>query len=180
MANPNRDFTPLTLEQWQAKTGIRKERYVRFVGYFLEELTKGQEVMAAALQAGRRMDWRASNGYPLTEKTIARKVEKLISRPDISQAFREATDVATGGDLTLATGLQKMSDWIHGNVEHDGEKLPPSQEMLSKYLALAIPKAPKQVQIDQRVLVAKALVTDEPPAIKARSLDALPGKKGNA
>lgn len=172
---------PYSFEEWQAKTGIRKQRYVRFMRYLYEEASRLGDFEAAKLAAGKRMDWRSSGGYPLSDKVVARKVEQILSRPDINGANREMFAVSAGlyphdvnrmvakhilGEIEVTKHIQTKD-----GVETIVEKAPPSLDAAKLYYNLAMPKPAKQVNVDQRVLVAKTFVTDEPPAIRARVLE---------
>ncbi len=159
---------------------LKRKRHQRFVETFLDELGTGKDVQAAAHEAGRRQGWTTRRGK-LSERAIRVKSEALLVRADITDAIREFFGVAA--EFYPHDGAQMLVRHIKGEipvtrkiVTKDGvdevtEMLPPSLEALKHYHNLTLRKPAKQVQVDQRVLVAKALVTDEPPAIKARSLE---------
>ena len=127
------------------------------------------------------MGWQASNGSQLSGKVSLRKANAILENQDVNLALRElfgAAEKFYPGEA--ATWLVRH---IRGEVEvertvvtKDGvekvkDKLPPSLDALKHYNALAFPKPVKQVQIDSRMIVAKAMVTDEPPEIRARALE---------
>lgn len=104
--------------------------------------------------------------------TALKKAKALLERPEIAYALREAFEKAV--DFTAVDAMQKHVDWIQGNVEHEGKKLPPSFEALKAYEAFAFPKAAKQVNVNQQTLVARVNLRDEAPEIKVRTIEALP------
>lgn len=154
--------------------GEGKKRYQPFYEMTAANLaTLGLE--QAALEAGRKMGWSGWRGIPLTEKAIDKKVRQILKRPDTMEKLGLAYETATG--VSAGALMRKAQAWIDGEIEHDGEKLPPSREMLTKVLDVTLPKAPKQVQIDQRMQIQRigALSnTSGPPALRARVLNPSP------
>jgi hypothetical protein len=164
------------------RTAVRK-RWQAFVEAFVSELPKAESPEAAMLATGKRLGWVNSYGSaPAREKSILKRAKYLLDHHEIAGALRDYFDVAA--DFTAVDAANKLVDWIEGRVEYDTQtvtregaviehkaKMPPSLEALKAYMAVAIPKPAKQVNIDQRTLVAKVLITDKPPVMRARILE---------
>lgn len=169
-------------EDWPELARIGRRRHRRFVAYLLEELAVGDGLDAAGIRAGRRMGWRTGFKTPMKDKALVHKTRVILENSDVAAAMRELfSETETFHPHHAASWLVRH---IKGEVEEekasvtkDGDvikytvKAKPSLAALQAYNALAFPKAAKQVNVDQRVLVAKALVSDEPPAMHVRSLE---------
>lgn len=164
-----------------------KKRYQRFYEMVAEGLAT-QGLDEAAMDAGRRMGW-MSNGFasPLSDKSLRKKVNAILARPDTPAGIRLAVETVTG--FGAPEMIQKVVDHIQGRVKYeetavtkDGEviryekTLPPSREMLTKLMDVTTPKAAKQVNIDQRMLIQRIAPQPGavPPPLRARVLTALP------
>jgi hypothetical protein len=157
-----------------------RARYQQFVDYFLEELAKAPNPSYAAEVAGMRCGWMYRNGYPMKRDAVAKKAERLLRRGDVTEAIRNYFSELA--DFSPVDGARKLVEHIHG-IEHDATVLvdgspvtyrareKPSLDALKHYHALALPKAAKQVNVDQRVVVAKALISETPPPIRVRALE---------
>lgn len=161
-----------------------RQRDERFIALLLDELAKNPDGDAAALSAGMRMMWRTRAGTPMKPAQVAKKVERKLQQEDILAGLRE--HFGQSADFWPQDGASWLVKHIKGEVSYeetavskDGEvvryekTLPPSLSALNAYHALTLPKpaTKKQVQVDQRVLVAKALVSDEPPQMRVRTLE---------
>jgi hypothetical protein len=156
-----------------------RRRHEQFIGYFLEELASHPPEFAAEL-AGMRCHWVFHGGTPMNKYAVAKKAEKLLKRPDITEAIRaHFTELA---DFTPVDGARKLVEHINGieyekTVIVDGQPLTytdkekPSLDALKHYHALVLPKPAKHVQVDQRVVVSKVLISDQAPTIRVRELN---------
>ena len=121
-----------------------------------------------------------SGGYPMNRAAVRKKAEALLRRADVTEGIREHFAVAA--NFTPVDGAQMLVKHIRGEIEHErtvvtkdgvekiNEKIPPSLDALKHYHSLALPKPAKQVQVDQRVVVAKALISEQAPQIRVREL----------
>jgi hypothetical protein len=127
----------------------------------------GSEI-ALADAVGSRMGWCAKDG-PLTPPAVRRKALAYFANPNITEAIREHFEVNAG--FSAAEAAQIHVKWIRGEMEHNGEKLPPSFQALKGYEDGAFPKQVKKVDVEQRSLVARFEVRDHAPPIRARVID---------
>lgn len=158
-----------------------RERYKTFVKVFLENLGgEGEGVETAAATAVQQV-FSSPGGGMLSSKAAIKRARHLLKRDDISNECAELFEVATG--FTRMDFAQKLIQHIEGvvpvdrkHVTKDGEiisyteTLPPSLDALKVYRDMAIPKPPKQVQVDQRTVTMRISPNTPPPALRARVL----------
>lgn len=170
------EFTPL------------KKRYLPFYAMVAEGLAT-MDLDEAAMAAGRRMGWMSNQrGLPKSDTALRKKVNAILARPDTPAGIRMAIETVTG--FGAPEMIRKVVDWIEGRVEaeqivrdKDGNevgremvKLPPSERMLAKLMDVTLPKAPKQVNVDQRMLIGRIQPQQNsaPPPLRARVLSSTP------
>lgn len=106
-----------------------------------------------------------AGGWPMKPATAVRRAEALLANGEISRAIRKIMGLA---DLNVVDTFRKLKDLV--NSEDDNIALGAVRTTLS----YALPKPTKQVNIDQRTLVARIDARDSAPPIRARTIDALP------
>jgi hypothetical protein len=158
-----------------------RRRWQHFVDAFLAELPNS-DPESAALRAVERSGGMLNGFTEPSDKLRLRRAKALLKQPDVVAAIRAAYEV--GADYSITDGMKRLVDWIEGRVRHEQTKmlesgevvkydvtLEPSLEALKTYLSVVTPKPAKQVQVDSRSIVAKVLVTDQPPKTRARILE---------
>lgn len=122
--------------------------------------------------------WGAQNAGGRKVRRSEAKIRAMLANYEITEAIREACNVAAG--FTMGDALRKLVDWINGDIEHEGAKLPPSYTALHEYFNLTVRKPTKNVDVTQRSLVARVDVRDAAPPVRARVLDVLPSGRDDA
>jgi hypothetical protein len=178
--------------QWTKYGGFRadhglpkRKRDQDYCDAFMAEL-QHHDVRGARLAAGRRLGWHWSGeGWvkPMTDIQILRKAKKIEQREG-SLAYMRSMFEAVG--FSPVDGVRTLVDHIKGNITKetivDGEvtevKLPPNLDALKHYHKLTLQEQTKKIEVDTRSIVAHKMMSDTPPAMRARVLkDALPGGK---
>ena len=132
---------------------------------------------ALALAIAKKMRWVDWNGYTMNEKRAVARAKAHLNKANVLEALRRFFEASTG--FSVVDAAREHVKWIRGEQEHDGRRLPPNYGALKDYEAMTLPKLPKQVQVDQRTLVARVNLREEAPAIRPRTLDALPEKRSS-
>lgn len=172
--------------RWDKTPG--KKRYLPFyenVGAFI---ASGMTADEAAFEAGKKMGWMSSSHNPLSDDVVRKKALKILQRPDapaqLGKFFKRAAD------FDAVDMAQTAVKFIRGEMTHtrtvidkEGvehqitDNLPPSEGMLKAVMSAVLPKAPKQVQVDQRMEILRSTTSGAgPPMIRARPLEIIEGE----
>lgn len=172
--------------RWDRAPG--KKRYIPFYENCGALIASGMDPDEAAFQAGKKMEWMSSGGYPLSDEVVRKKALKILRRPDapaqLGKFFKQAAD------FDAVDMAQTAVKFIRGEMTHTrtvidklGEEhqitdnLPPSESMLKAVMGAVLPKAPKQVQVDTRMSITRiGLTGGGPPKLAARSLETIEGE----
>lgn len=175
-----RELSPEECRRIAGLVSVKRLRHREVLIDFILGLAKGMDVDAAALAAGKKQGLGRAR-RTRSEKQILHDTKRILERHDVTRAARDYYEVAA--DFTPVDAARMLVRHINGEIEEeriiqtkDGVekvtvKVRPSLDALKHYDTTVLPKAPKQVQVDQRVLVRKDFITDEPPKIRARALE---------
>jgi hypothetical protein len=143
-------------------------RWKVFVLAVCEELKRDPTLSPKQVAAivGPKMGWFANGVSLLSPAAAARKAERYLGNGEITFAIRKVMGMA---GINVVDTFKKLKDLM--DSEDENVALSATRTTLS----YAMPKPTKQVQIDQRTLVKKIEVRDEPPVIRARTIEVLPG-----
>lgn len=145
---------------------MRKTRR-QFAEKYVEEILSGKEQDQAMLDAGHGLGWAGSG--PLTDGSILRKAKAMLQNPDVAAAIREKIELTTG--FTTAEADNWLVRHIRGEITVEEGKVPPSIKALEMYKRSTEPQPTKTVNVNQRSLVARITIGDDPPAIKPRAIE---------
>ena len=146
-----------------------------FVAALCEELAEVGELTDEVVIAAVKRAWAPRRTVPTeTENRLAlQKGKQKLQMDRIGAAIAEVYGIAAS--FTLDDALLLHVRHIKGELTKEqmtpaGEivsiQIPPSYAALKDYLKMVLPAAPKQVQIDQRTIVARMSFDGVQPAIE--------------
>lgn len=142
-----------------------RKRYQEFAESIVEQLAENpeQHLDDLALNAGNAIG--LGGARELSDKHVIKRAKHLLKNPDIVAAIGEFYEQAAG--FTVEDGAKMLVKWIKGEVEGQ----PPSLPALQMFIKMTTPQATKQVRIDQRSIVARVQIGDEPPKLVTRTIE---------
>ena len=160
-----------------------RKRWKTFLGYLFDEIMQRglfdfedfqKHQQELYLAAGRRMEWRSGIYYkPMTQRQILKRANGLMALPDMQAGLRAYFGKVA--NFTPDDAAKKLVDFIN---EAKDENV--ALRALGTYMKLAFPQPTKQVNVEQRTLVARVSLGSEPPKMRTRQLEAAPKRVGPA
>ncbi len=147
---------------------MRKTRQ-QFADRYCSEVLSGKEPEQAMLDAGRSLGWTTGLGRPKDE-TIVTKAKLMLANPDVLAAVREKIEMTTG--FTTVEADDWLVKHIRGEIPVKEGFLPASLRALEDYKRSTEPQPSKTVNVNQRSLVARINIGDDPPDISPRKIEA--------
>jgi hypothetical protein len=163
-----------------------RTRYHDFTEAFLEELPKAKSMDQKLIDAGRKV-WMGSGHLNAPEsyrdRKILRKARRVLGLTEIQAKIADFYEVAVGFSPVEAAAMHVKH--IRGEIlvektvfDNDNypqtvlERQPPSYQALKDYNSAVLPKPAKQVNIDQRTMVAKVMVEQQDaPKMRVRTIE---------